>query len=359
MKRSWNILALLIALFTTSALAEEKVEHDRSRLSIFLQPSVSFLSFEQREYFQDAIDTIYYSFREDAQTESDSLNVAKQDFQKVNFCFPITAGLQFQIFQDHFLSAGIGFIYDDESVVLTDRKGRTHNYSYTIQGVPLFLEYRLGIPRNLMTLSGESLFSISLRWYWVLPGTEIYSTWGKLEAKTPVTGAGFGIGIGYLIASWKNFSVYGDIGFSSISVKSNKSFADIVPDGPEEKAKWNIGGLQMQLRVSFGVWNKPEPVEEDESKSEDVKSEILTKESLAKDDLKKDGLKKINSKDEELKKNDLKKGDLKNDELKKDDIKSEELKSEIKDEDLKKQSGITDKESEKSTADFVVKNEDK
>lgn len=152
-------------------------------------------------------------------------------------------------------------------MVLIDRKGRTHNYSYTIQGMPLFLEYRLGIPKNLMTLSGESLFSISVRWYWVLPGTEIYTTWGKLDAKTPVTGAGFGVGVGYLIASWKNFNVYGDIGFSSISVESNKTFADIVPDGPQEKAKWNIGGLMMQVRVSFGLWNEPEPVEETENKA--------------------------------------------------------------------------------------------
>lgn len=267
MKPFWNIVLVFLFAFGV-VYAEDKVEHDRSRLALFLQPSVSFLNFEQREYFQDAIDTIYYSFKEDALTETDSLNVAKQDFQKVNFCFPISAGLQYQIFDDQFISAGIGFIYDNESVVLTDRKGKTHNYSYTIQGVPLFLEYRLGIPRNLMSLSGESLFSISLRWYWVLPGTEIYSTWGKIEAKTPVTGAGFGIGLGYLIASWKGINIFGDIGFNSISVESNRSFADIVPDAPTEKAKWNIGGLLMQIRVSFGVWNKPAPVEdEDEDRS--------------------------------------------------------------------------------------------
>ena len=37
-------------------------------------------------------------------------------------------------------------------MVLTDRKNKSHNYSYTIQGIPLFLEYRLAIPVNLMTL---------------------------------------------------------------------------------------------------------------------------------------------------------------------------------------------------------------
>ncbi|SHK89543.1 hypothetical protein [Fibrobacter sp. UWEL] len=259
-----------ICVFSGIALADDdsKIEHDRAKLSIFAQPSVSFLSFDQRKYFQSAIDTLYKSFREDAVTESESLNVAKQDFQKVNFCFPISAGIQYQVFQDNFISAGVGFIYDNESVVLTDRKNRTHNYSYTIQGIPLFLEYRLGIPKNFMTLSGESLFSISLRWYWVLPGTEIYTTWGKIDAKTPITGSGYGVSLGYLVASWKDFKVYGDVGFSSIKVESKKSFADIVPDGPEGKAKWNIGGLLMQVRVSFGLINEPEVKDDDDDKKD-------------------------------------------------------------------------------------------
>ena len=255
-------IAAIAGLGHNTFAAEETEEHDNSRLSVFVQPAVSFIDFEHRKYFQNAVDTIYYSFKESAVTESDSLNVAKQDFQKVNFCFPVTAGLQFQLAQDHFISAGIGFIYDNESVVVTDRKNRAHNYSYTIQGVPLFLEYRLAIPKNFITLSNSSLFSISARWYWVLPGTEIYTTWGMLEAKTPLTGAGFGISLGYLVASWKGFNIYGDVGFSTISVESDKKFSDIVDGGPEEKAKWNIGGLQMQFRVSYGVWNKPKPPED-------------------------------------------------------------------------------------------------
>jgi hypothetical protein len=190
--------------------------------------------------------------------------VAKQNFQKVNFCFPIFGGLQFQVRQDHFVSAGLGFIYDNESVVLTDRKNKSHNYSYTIQGIPLFLEYRLAIPVNLMTLSDGGLFSIALRWYWTLPGTEIYSSWGKIDADNSPFGAGFGLSVGYLIASWKGLNIFGDIGFSTIKVKSKETFADIVPGGPEEKAKWDIGGLQLQIRVSFGVWNKPKPIEKDE-----------------------------------------------------------------------------------------------
>lgn len=259
-------LLCVICLFlgATAYASDDVVTHDNSRISIFVQPAISFLSFEEREYFQNAVDTIYNEFRANALTEEETLSVAKQDFQKVNFCFPITGGLQFQVFDDQFISAGLGFIYDDESVVLTDRKNKTHNYSYTIQGIPLYLEYRLAIPLNLMTLSDGGLFSVALRWYWTLPGTEIYSTWGKIEAENSPLGAGFGFSVGYLIASWKRLNIFGDIGFSTIKVKSKKTFADLVPDGPEEKAKWDIGGLQLQIRVSFGLWNKPIPKDEDE-----------------------------------------------------------------------------------------------
>lgn len=257
---NWRIkfCCILALVFGAATLASEDVaDHDNSRLSIFVQPAISFLSFEEREYFQDAIDTIYNDFYSAALDEEESLSVAKQDFQKVNFCFPVTGGLQFQFLEDQFISAGIGFIYDNEAVVLTDRKNKTHDYSYTIQGIPLFLEYRLAIPQNFLTLSDGSLFSIAVRWYWALPGTEIYTSWGKLEAEKSIFGSGFGISLGYMFASWKNFNIFGDIGFSTISVESKKTFADIVPNGPDEKAKWDIGGLQLQIRVSFGVWSMP------------------------------------------------------------------------------------------------------
>lgn len=248
---------LLLATGVFAADEESKPTRDNSRLSVFVQPSISFLNFEQRTYFQDAIDTIYKEFKSQAVDAEESLYVAKQNFQKVNFCFPVSAGLQLQLHEGHFLSSGIGFIYDNESVVISDRKNKAHNYSYTIQGVPLFLEYRIAIPTNLITLSNGGLFSLALRWYWTLPGTEIYSTWGKIEADNKPWGAGFGVSLGYLVTSWNGVNIFGDIGFSSISVKSKDSFTRIVPDAPNEKAEWNIGGLQLQIRVSLGVINRP------------------------------------------------------------------------------------------------------
>lgn len=290
------IMALLFAGVSQAASdSDEKIEHDYSKLAVFVQPAISFISFEEREYFQDAIDTIYHDFRSVALTNAESLSVAKQDFQKVNFCFPLTAGIQYQPIEDHFISAGIGFIYDNESVVLTDRKGKTHNYSYTLQGVPLFLEYRLAFPKNLITLGSGSLFSIAVRWYWTLPGTEIYTTWGILEAKNSILGAGFGVSLGYLFASWKSFNLYGDIGFTSISVKSKDKFSKIVPGGPDEKAKWNLGGLQFQIRVSFGVWNNPRKKaknEDDDDDDIDDENATASNDSTAKNKTKTDSLAK-------------------------------------------------------------------
>ncbi len=228
-------------------------ERDNSRLSVFVQPSISFLNFEDRTLFQNAIDTIYADFKAEAVTADESLYVAKQDFQKVNFCFPISLGLQWQWKKDHFVSLGGSFLYDKESVVLTDRKDNIHNYQYTLQGFPLFLEYRLTIPKNLITLSGQSLFSIAVRWYWMLPGTEIYSSWGHIKGETPLWGNGFGVSVGYLVTTWKSIHIYGDIGFTSITVNSDDAFASVVPDGSTQKASWDLGGIQLQFRFNFGV----------------------------------------------------------------------------------------------------------
>ena len=293
--KSCSISLLMALLFsaTVFAASDEKLDHDYSILSVFVQPSISFIGFTEREYFQDAIDTIYYGFKATAVNSAESLNVAKQDFQKVNFCFPITAGIQWQFREDQFLSAGIGFIYDNESVVLTDRKSNTHSYKYTLQGVPLFLEYRLALPKNFITLSTGGLFSIAVRWYWTLPGTEIYTTWGKLEAENSPFGAGFGVSVGYLFATWNNFKLYGDIGFNSISVKSNKPFSSIVPNGPDEKAKWNLGGIQLQIRGSFGLWNKPKPKDDDDDDDdgEGKKPKIKIIDDTKKDSVKVDSVK--------------------------------------------------------------------
>ena len=286
----FSLVAVLLMTATGFAASEEKLDHDNSILSVFLQPSISFISFEERKYFQEAIDTIYYGFKEYAVNSAESLNVAKQDFQKVNFCFPITAGIQWQFAEDHFLSAGIGFIYDNESVVLTDRKSNTHSYEYTLQGIPFYMEYRFALPKNFITLSTGGLFSLAVRWYWVLPGTEIYTTWGKIDAETPLWGAGFGVSVGYLFATWKSFKLYGDIGFNSISVKSNKKFSDIVPNGPNEKAKWNLGGLQMQIRGSFGLWNKPKPKDDDDDDDDEKKPNVKIIDDTKKDSVKVDSV---------------------------------------------------------------------
>jgi len=239
-----------VSLFAQSPPEEER---DKSSLSLFVQPGISFLNFSERSQFQNAIDTIYADFKAQAITEDESLYVAKQDFQKVNFCFPVSLGFQWQWTQDHFVSVGAGYIYDNESVVLTDRRDKIHNYEYTLQGFPLFLEYRLTIPKNLITISGESLFSIAFRWYWMLPGTEIYSSWGHIQGETPVWGNGFGLSLGYLVTTWKSIHIYSDLGFTSITVDSDDSFSKVVPNGSTKKASWDLGGIQLQFRFSFGV----------------------------------------------------------------------------------------------------------
>ena len=275
----------VLSLLAINLFAEEDTIRDSSLVSFFVQPGISFLGFDDRDKFDEAIDSIYVDLRNEAKTSEESLAVSKQNFQKVNVAFPITAGVQVQVLDDHFLSAGIGFVYDKESVVLTDRNEKTHNYYYTLQAVSLFLEYRFAIPNSFLTLSGESLFSVAVRYYWMLPGTEIYSSWGCIKAKRELLGNGFGFSIGYLIATWKNFKIYGDLGFTSISLESDESFDDIVPlyeksdelqeSKKNQKAKWDLGGLQLQIRISFGaVYRKPKNKMSDTENTTEKRIEI-------------------------------------------------------------------------------------
>ena len=65
---------LCVLLFTAMVFADaDKTEHDNGRISIFLQPAISFLNFEEREYFQNTVDTIYREFYRQALTESEML----------------------------------------------------------------------------------------------------------------------------------------------------------------------------------------------------------------------------------------------------------------------------------------------
>ena len=268
MKRLFFILCFLCSwndLAGETTVSNEKPES--ARLSLFLQSGISFLGFDDRDKFQEAVDTIYNDLKTEARTEAESLAVSRQDFQKVNLAIPLYAGLQAQLLDNHFLSLGMGFIYDNESIVLTDKSEKTHNYHYTLQAVPLFLEYRLAIPSSIISLSDSELFSVSLRFYWMLPGTEIYSSWGVLKAEnSPLNG--FGLSLGYLIGSWKGIKIYGDLGFNSITIESNKPYSTIVPiytkdsETKEDNARWDLGGLQLQIRVSFGVIeSKPKQTE--------------------------------------------------------------------------------------------------
>lgn len=295
-------LALIFLFPLVSNASEDLGEEEKTdpfRASLFIQSGVGFIGFDDRDKFETATDSIYAEFRAEARTKEDTLAVSRQNFQKVNIAFPLYAGVQFQPFKNHFLSAAVGFIYDNESIVLTDRNGKAHNYNYTLQGIPFFIEYRFAIPNAFLSLSGESLFSLSARWYWMLPGTEIYSTWGYLSAKNSPLGNGFGISLGYLIGSWKQVRIYGDLGFNSISVQSDKSFTQIVPIYEKEsedkkpesarKARWDLGGIQLQIRVSFGAWERKPSLQEllpENSSSKNQTPDDLNRE--APDDLKKE-----------------------------------------------------------------------
>lgn len=241
---------------TTNLLGAHKSTIDSIRFSVFAQTGISFLGFDDRTRFAEALDTLYIDYLSDALNSKDSARVKKQNYQNVNFCFPIYGGLDFRLSQVHHIAIGAGYIYDRESVIITDRNSDPHEIFYVLQAVPLFVEWKIGISPRLISLDERQRFSATLRYWWLLSGTEIYSNWGAAKAKSDKAGQGWGFALGYQLLEWKRVRIFGDLGFSILKVSSDDPWSAVVPDYSEEgagKAKWELGGIQLNLRASLGL----------------------------------------------------------------------------------------------------------
>jgi len=215
-------------------------------LHFFVSAGAHFITFKERSTFQTLLVSKFKEYEDDYKIYKDSGSYSvpiKQDFQTVNLTFPISAGIMWQFSDVHSLGLGVGFLYNTESVILTDKESKNHNFEYTVQAFPAFVEYRLLISPELISLRDNDYFSLFLRYYWLLPPTEIKSSWGRAKADFEPKGNGYGIFLGYRFWEWMGLSVLGEMGIVSLDAKS--STEDRVLDS------WNLGGISILIRALF------------------------------------------------------------------------------------------------------------
>ena len=221
----------------------------KSGLHFFVSVGAQFITFKEGSKFRDLLNAEFKEYEDaykNGKKDKDSANYTlpiKQDFETVNLSFPLSAGIMWQFSDVHSLGLGVGFLYNNESVILTDTLGTIHNFEYTIQSFPVFLEYRLLISPKLISLKDNDYFSLFLRYYWLLPPTGINSSWGKAKADFEPLGSGYGIFLGYRFWEWMGLSVFGEMGFLSLDAKS--STEDGILDS------WNLGGISILIRALF------------------------------------------------------------------------------------------------------------
>ena len=206
-------------------------------LHFFVSAGAQFVNFKERKKFQAILDSQYN------ENSTSSMMSQKQDFQTVNLAFPLMAGIIWQFNDMHSLGLGAGFLYDNESVTLTDERGEFVNFSYTLQAFPIFAEYRLQISQDLISIRDADYFSLFFRYYWMLPGTEVYSSWGKAEADFNPLGSGFGVFLGYRFLEFGRLSIWGEMGYLSLEVKSGDKNGIL--------DSWNLGGVSILIRAMF------------------------------------------------------------------------------------------------------------
>ena len=235
---------------TTKATPKDTASTDSTKikpgLHFFVSAGAHFITFKERSTFQTLLNNKFREYEEDYNNYKDSGNYSlpiKQDFEIVNLTFPISAGIMWQFSDVHSLGLGVGLLYNTESVILTDKDDKIHNFKYTIQAFPAFAEYRLLISPNLISLKDNDYFSLFLRYYWLLPPTEIKSSWGKAKADFEPLGSGYGIFLGYRFWEWMGLSIFGEMGLVSLEAKSSSE--DRILDS------WNLGGISILIRALF------------------------------------------------------------------------------------------------------------
>lgn len=233
----------------------QSTEQDSSLLATWVSLGFGFLDFEDRLRFQNHSDHIYRSYLLQALNRSDSLRVGQQRYQKVNFAFPLAGGLQWQFANGHYLGGSAGFINRRESIVLTDRTGATHEQFYALQAVPISLEYRILLSQNFIRLRDRDQFYAAVRWFWLAPGTEIYSSIGELPLRPEIRGNGWGIALGYRIGKLGRIRFLGELNYTVLDAKSRQTWSAVVPDTTSTPANWSLGGIGMQMRATWG-WKK-------------------------------------------------------------------------------------------------------
>ncbi|MDR0516429.1 MAG: hypothetical protein LBH25_05220 [Fibromonadaceae bacterium] len=229
------------SLAMDSLAADTSMVKLKKGLNFFIGAGVHFISFKERSRFQAILEAQFNEYKEAYEEDSLGFVPVKQDFQSVNLTFPLSTGLMWHFNDMHSLGLGLAFFYNNESVILTDKHGETHNLKYTLQAFPIFAEYRLQVSPNLISLKNGDYFSIFLRYYWLLPNTEFYSSWGNAKADFEALGSGYGVFMGYRFWEWEGFSFWGEMGLLSLDAKGSNKNAVL--------SSWNLGGISILLRV--------------------------------------------------------------------------------------------------------------
>jgi hypothetical protein len=231
-----------VAIDTSVALADTATKEIKRGLHFFIGAGVHFINFKDRSKFQENLLERFAVYMEDYREDEEGFSIPqKQDFQNVNLAFPISTGLMWHFSGAHSIGLGATFMYNKESVILTDKYGNSYNLQYALQALPIFAEYRLQISPDLFSLRNGDYFSVFLRYYWLVPPTEFYSSWGKTRAEFDPLGSGYGFFLGYRFWEWESFSFWGELGFLSLDAKA------ITKDGVLDS--WNLGGISVLIRV--------------------------------------------------------------------------------------------------------------
>lgn len=140
----------------------------------------------------------------------------------------------------------------------TGTGAKTRKFWYAVQGDLFGVGVRYLVPVSLLSVNNHPGLYAAYTRFWNFGPTGIYTSSGHVRAKTDPAGAGYEVQAGFQQDFDKRWTWTGGLTFSNFSFESGKSWTAILPDGPNETAKWDLKSLRLCLQgfYQFGRENK-------------------------------------------------------------------------------------------------------
>ena len=211
-----------------------------------------FINFGDRYRMENEYDYELNILRQAADADSTSSGLEKaQEFEKVNFAFPVTLAFRYHPDTSYSLGVGMKYFGHTQEAILKDKDTNNIPIEYSLDAYTVFIEYRSLVSQELITLRNGVRFSYGIKYYWAMPFSHVAFSDKKIYSEFDPMGNGFSFHLGYTIRWFGRYQFNGELEYSRVNMQGEFPWSSILKSesGSSEKASWGVGGIGFHLSI--------------------------------------------------------------------------------------------------------------